>query len=177
MVHEAGGLVYGDGANLNALLGIVRPGDLGIDVMHYQPAQDLLHPARRRRPGLRPGGRGRAPGGLPARPARGHARGRRRRDCPRCTASSRPAKTIGRVKGLQRPLRHDGARLHLHPHARAGWPARHLRACRAERQLPAGAAAGHLPPALRPHLHARVRAGRARGTMRPTSTPWTSPSA
>ena len=35
MVHEAGGLVYGDGANLNALLGIVRPGDLGIDVMHY----------------------------------------------------------------------------------------------------------------------------------------------
>jgi glycine dehydrogenase subunit 2 len=34
MVHEAGGLVYGDGANLNALLGVVRPGDLGIDVMH-----------------------------------------------------------------------------------------------------------------------------------------------
>ena len=57
LVHEAGGLVYGDGANLNALLGIVRPGDLGFDVMHLQPAQDLLHPARRRRPGLRPGGR------------------------------------------------------------------------------------------------------------------------
>jgi glycine dehydrogenase subunit 2 len=35
LVHKAGGLVYGDGANLNALLGIVRPGDLGIDVMHY----------------------------------------------------------------------------------------------------------------------------------------------
>jgi glycine dehydrogenase subunit 2 len=35
IVHEAGGLVYGDGANMNALLGIVRPGDLGIDVMHY----------------------------------------------------------------------------------------------------------------------------------------------
>jgi len=35
LVHEAGGLVYGDGANMNALLGIVRPGDLGIDVMHY----------------------------------------------------------------------------------------------------------------------------------------------
>ncbi len=34
LVHKAGGLVYGDGANLNALLGIVRPGDLGIDVMH-----------------------------------------------------------------------------------------------------------------------------------------------
>ena len=35
LVHEAGGLVYGDGANMNALLGIVRPGDLGIDVMHF----------------------------------------------------------------------------------------------------------------------------------------------
>ena len=35
IVHKAGGLVYGDGANLNALLGIVRPGDLGFDVMHF----------------------------------------------------------------------------------------------------------------------------------------------
>ncbi|MFZ5820735.1 MAG: aminomethyl-transferring glycine dehydrogenase subunit GcvPB [Chloroflexota bacterium] len=35
VVHDCGGLVYGDGANLNALLGIVRPGDLGIDVMHF----------------------------------------------------------------------------------------------------------------------------------------------
>jgi len=33
--HESGALVYGDGANMNALLGIVRPGDMGIDVMHY----------------------------------------------------------------------------------------------------------------------------------------------
>jgi glycine dehydrogenase subunit 2 len=35
MVHEAGGLVYGDGANMNALLGILRPGDIGIDILHY----------------------------------------------------------------------------------------------------------------------------------------------
>jgi glycine dehydrogenase subunit 2 len=35
LVHQAGGLVYGDGANMNALLGIVRPGELGIDVLHY----------------------------------------------------------------------------------------------------------------------------------------------
>jgi len=34
IVHAKGGLVYGDGANLNALLGIARPGDMGIDVMH-----------------------------------------------------------------------------------------------------------------------------------------------
>jgi len=35
LVHEAGGLVYGDGANLNALLGVLRPGDIGIDIMHF----------------------------------------------------------------------------------------------------------------------------------------------
>jgi len=35
LVHDCGGLVYGDGANMNALAGIVRPGDLGIDLMHY----------------------------------------------------------------------------------------------------------------------------------------------
>ena len=34
IVHAAGGLVYGDGANLNALLGIVKPHDLGFDIMH-----------------------------------------------------------------------------------------------------------------------------------------------
>jgi len=33
-VHEAGGLLYYDGANLNAILGKVRPGDMGFDVMH-----------------------------------------------------------------------------------------------------------------------------------------------
>jgi glycine dehydrogenase subunit 2 len=34
IVHEAGGLVYGDGANLNAIVGVVRPGDIGFDVIH-----------------------------------------------------------------------------------------------------------------------------------------------
>ena len=34
LVHDAGGLTYCDGANLNAILGRVRPGDLGFDVMH-----------------------------------------------------------------------------------------------------------------------------------------------
>ena len=34
MMHKAGGLLYYDGANLNAILGKVRPGDMGFDVMH-----------------------------------------------------------------------------------------------------------------------------------------------
>ncbi len=33
-IHEAGGLVYMDGANMNALVGISRPGDMGVDVIH-----------------------------------------------------------------------------------------------------------------------------------------------
>lgn len=34
LVHEAGGLLYYDGANINAIMGITRPGDMGFDVMH-----------------------------------------------------------------------------------------------------------------------------------------------
>src|SRR2546422_8843806 len=33
-VHEVGGLLYYDGANLNAILGISRPGDMGFDIVH-----------------------------------------------------------------------------------------------------------------------------------------------
>jgi glycine dehydrogenase subunit 2 len=35
LVHGSGGFVYGDGANMNALTGVVRPGELGIDLMHF----------------------------------------------------------------------------------------------------------------------------------------------
>ena len=35
LVHACGGLMYGDGANLNALLGIMRPADAGFDLMHF----------------------------------------------------------------------------------------------------------------------------------------------
>src|SRR5437764_1070949 len=34
IVHAAGGLVYMDGANMNALVGVARPGDMGVDVIH-----------------------------------------------------------------------------------------------------------------------------------------------
>lgn len=34
IVHEAGGLMYYDGANLNAVMGVVRPGDMGFDLVH-----------------------------------------------------------------------------------------------------------------------------------------------
>ena len=34
VIHDAGGLVYMDGANMNALVGVARPGDFGVDVIH-----------------------------------------------------------------------------------------------------------------------------------------------
>ena len=58
IVHEAGGLVYGDGANLNAILGIVRPGDLGIDVMHFNLHKTFSTPHGGGGPGAGPVGAG-----------------------------------------------------------------------------------------------------------------------
>ena len=42
IIHEAGGLNYYDGANLNAVIGIVRPGDMGFDVIHPVSYTHLL---------------------------------------------------------------------------------------------------------------------------------------
>ena len=56
IVHQAGGLVYGDGANFNAILGIVRPGDLGIDVMHFNLHKTFSTPHGGGGPGAGPVG-------------------------------------------------------------------------------------------------------------------------
>jgi glycine dehydrogenase subunit 2 len=55
-VHHAGGLVYGDGANLNALLGILRPADIGIDVMHFNLHKTFSTPHGGGGPGAGPVG-------------------------------------------------------------------------------------------------------------------------
>ena len=54
MVHDAGGLVYGDGANLNALMGRARPGDLGIDVMQFNLHKTFTTPHGGGGPGCGP---------------------------------------------------------------------------------------------------------------------------
>ena len=51
ITHRIGGQVYLDGANMNAMVGLAKPGEVGGDVSHLQPAQDLRHPAWRRRAG------------------------------------------------------------------------------------------------------------------------------
>src|ERR1051326_9202993 len=44
IVHEAGGLLYMDGANMNAILGIAKPGDMGFDVMHFNLHKTMSTP-------------------------------------------------------------------------------------------------------------------------------------
>ena len=56
LVHRCGGLMYGDGANLNALLGIVRPGNLGFDVMHFNLHKTFAVPHGGGGPGVGPVG-------------------------------------------------------------------------------------------------------------------------
>jgi glycine cleavage system P protein (glycine dehydrogenase) subunit 2 len=56
LVHGCGGLVYGDGANMNALVGIARPGDLGFDVMHYNLHKTFATPHGGGGPGAGPVG-------------------------------------------------------------------------------------------------------------------------
>jgi glycine dehydrogenase subunit 2 len=55
-VHEAGGLLYYDGANLNAILGKVRPGDMGFDVMHMNLHKTFSTPHGGGGPGAGPVG-------------------------------------------------------------------------------------------------------------------------
>ncbi len=54
IVHEAGGLLYYDGANLNAILGKARPGDMGFDVMHMNLHKTFATPHGGGGPGAGP---------------------------------------------------------------------------------------------------------------------------
>ncbi len=56
MVHEAGGLMYYDGANLNAILGKVRPGDMGFDIVHVNLHKTFAVPHGGGGPGAGPVG-------------------------------------------------------------------------------------------------------------------------
>jgi glycine dehydrogenase subunit 2 len=54
LIHDKGGLVYGDGANLNALMGRARPGDLGVDVMQFNLHKTFTTPHGGGGPGCGP---------------------------------------------------------------------------------------------------------------------------
>jgi glycine dehydrogenase subunit 2 len=53
-LHQRGALLYLDGANMNAILGVARPGDLGVDLMHYNPHKTFSGPHGGGGPGAGP---------------------------------------------------------------------------------------------------------------------------
>ncbi len=54
LVHETGGLCYYDGANLNAICGLSRPGDMGFDIVHFNPHKTFSQPHGGGGPGAGP---------------------------------------------------------------------------------------------------------------------------
>jgi glycine dehydrogenase subunit 2 len=99
LVHEAGGLVYGDGANFNAILGVAKPGLMGIDVMHFNLHKTFSTPHGGGGPGGGAVGVVKAlaeflPGPLATRVQDGAAGGQAR------YGWRMPSRTIGRVKSF-----------------------------------------------------------------------------
>jgi glycine dehydrogenase subunit 2 len=89
-VHDVGGLLYYDGANLNAILGVTRPGDMGFDIVHMNLHKTFAVPHGGGGPGAGPVAVSERlapylPGPVPVRGADG------------TLAWGRPAKSIGRV--------------------------------------------------------------------------------
>ena len=95
-VHDAGGQVYVDGANLNALLGYARFGDLGGDVSHLNLHKTFCDPARRRR--TRASARSR-----PRRTSRRTCPGTRSRSAPTTRAASRTTAARSRRRRTASP--------------------------------------------------------------------------
>jgi glycine dehydrogenase subunit 2 len=157
-VHACGGLMYGDGANLNALLGIARPGDLGFDVMHFNLHKTFSTPHGGGGPGSGPVGVSERllpflPGPIPVRDG----------DHYRLVM---PPQSIGRVKAF---FGNYGMFIRAYTFIRMHGPDG-LRAIAEHAVLNAnylkaqGGAA--LPGGGRAHLHARVRRPRRRAGHR-----------
>ena len=106
LVHEAGGQVYMDGANMNAQVGLSRPGDIGADVCHLNLHKTFAIPHGGGGPGMGPIGVARAPRAVPARarrsttgrPRLGRAVRQRRRSC----RSRGPTSRCSAAEGVRR---------------------------------------------------------------------------
>ena len=137
IVHGVGATLYYDGANLNAIMGICRPGDMGFDIVHFNLHKTFTQPHGGGGPGAGPVAVSEADRAVPAAAASGPARaaGQRLRGVLR--PRLRPPEVDRPAARFPGQLRRVRALLRLHPLARRGGPARGLRGRRAQRQLPA----------------------------------------
>jgi glycine dehydrogenase subunit 2 len=105
LIHGCGGLVYGDGANLNAILGIAKPATLGFDVMHFNLHKTFSTPHGGGGPGSGPVGvsarlAGFLPGPIVVEEREGACDcGHDRHDEP-CYHLVTPEASVGRVKAF-----------------------------------------------------------------------------
>ena len=93
VMHEVGGLLYYDGANLNAILGVVRPGDMGFDIVHMNLHKTFATPHGGGGPGAGPVAVSQRlapflPGPLP-----------RKNSTTGCYEWTTPERSIGRIHG------------------------------------------------------------------------------
>ena len=136
IVHAAGGLLYYDGANLNAILGKVKPGAMGFDVIHMNLHKTFSTPHGGGGPGRGAGRRGAASAAVPADPDGRRASGDGYRWLARRIARS-PSAACRRT----RATRGAAARLCVRAHARPRGHGASRGVCDAQRQLPDGAVA------------------------------------
>ena len=99
LVHAAGGLVYGDGANLNAVMGVSRPADCGIDVLHFNLHKTFSTPHGGGGPGSCPVGVTRALAPFLPSPIVDVIEGGNETHLPKYGLVN-PPKSIGRVKSF-----------------------------------------------------------------------------
>ncbi len=147
--HSAGALLYYDGANLNAVCGISRPGDMGFDILHFNLHKTFAQPH---------GGGG--PGGGPV-----AVRDMLAPYLPTPVIGYRDGQLLPRLgspqidrqgAGVLRSVRRVRSLVRVHADVGSG-PARDVRDRRPECQLHPRPVARRLRPAGRPILHARVR--------------------
>ncbi len=159
MIHEAGGLVYLDGANMNAILGVTRPGDFGADLMHFNPHKTFSGPHGGGGPGAGPiAVAQRLADFLPTPVVVKDGRGYH-------LDYDRP-KSIGRVRNFFGSV---GVLVRMYCYirtARAGRSAANCRRRGPQCELSTFAGEGHAAGTARRPLHARVR-GVGRGTEEP----------
>ncbi len=142
IVHEVGATLYYDGANLNAIMGICRPGDMGFDIVHFNLHKSFTQPHGGGGPGAGPiAVSDRIEPFLPRPQVVRRDAARTDRDPAYDLDYDRP-RSIGRLRGFQGNF---GVFVRSYAYIRslgAAGSARRLRGRGPERQLPAGPAAG-----------------------------------